>query len=292
MPISKKWKLHLLVLLVIQTISACGYSSSDVVAPKVQSNWVPTISEVNLPIVQQFFPLFEPTRVSPGTSLCGSGPFTPANVAPGSFLGAAQSQGMKATPNGVMVETNGFDSSNLPAPLLSQGTYFDCADNPFTYILDPVSELPLNLYQSQSGIPQTPGAAAESIDLREGGVSLSEIDDTLQFVQQQLAIVLPAVASVDEHNVEVVIEPTIFYVTDTNFGNSWAGGMTESLGGGKYRIHVVVFFMHQPVNGEYTITNWREYLVFEAMNFYLESVGSNVSFGTKLRRGSVIVARP
>jgi hypothetical protein len=269
-------------------VGSCGYSGSGVVAPQVGSNWSPTISGADLAIVQQVFPLYLPTMVSPGTSLCGSGPFLPTNVSPSSFFGAGQSEDMKPTPGGIMVQTNGFDSPNVATPLPSEGTYFDCSDQPFIFNLDVVSPSPLNLYQAQDGIAQTPGAAAESVDLNEGTVSLAEIDSTLQFVKQQLAIALPAVAGVDEHNVEIVIEPTIFYVTDTNFGNTWAGGMTQSLGGGKYRIHVVVFFMYQPVNGNYTVANWKDYLIFEAMNFYLESVGSAVSFDARVSRNRAI----
>lgn len=185
---------------------------------------------------------------------------------------------MKPTPGGIMVETNGFDSPGMVSPLLFQGTYFDCAGNPFTYSLSAVSWSPLNLYQSQDGIQQTAGAATETVDLTEGRVSLTEIDSTLHFVQQQLAIAIPAVANVDEHNVEIVIEPTLFYVTNTSNGNVWAGGMTENLGGGKFRIHVAMFYMHQPVNGVQNVINWKDDLVFEAMNFYLESVNSSVSF--------------
>lgn len=190
---------------------------------------------------------------------------------------------MRPTPNGILVETNGFDSPDMVSPIPPQGTYFDCGDSPFGYAANSPSWSPLNLYQSQIGGEQTAGADTETIDVAEGRVSLSEIDSTLQFVQQQLAIALPAVAKVDEHNVDIVIEPTIFYVTDTNFGDTWAGGMTEDLGGGKYRIHVQVFYISQAVNGVYTATNWRDYLVFEAMNFYLESVGSNVSFSSSVQ---------
>ena len=80
---------------------------------------------------------------------------------------------------------------------------------------------------------------------------------------------LPAVASVEPRRCEVVIEPTIMYVQGSNFGDVWAGGMTVPSGTGTFRIHVVLFY----ITGDRRVTDWREFLVSEAINCYVLAVG-------------------
>lgn len=253
-------------------VGACGVTNG-IVDPHPASSWTPTLDAADVALLQQTFPGFLPPLIAPGTDVCTASQLLPANYSPAEFFGAVAPQPLQTTPLGISVQTNGYDSSQVPTLLPPQVTYFDCMGNQLQADLSILSWSPLNLVQAKMNVPQTPNAVTADVNLQEARVNLVEIDDIFRLVQSQLAILFPQIAQINPSNCEVVIEPTIFYVQNSTQGSSWAGGMTESLGNGRYRIHVMEFSMNQPVSGQVIVTNWKDYLVFESMNFYLESIG-------------------
>ena len=185
------------------------------------------------------------------------------------FFGPPRPQGMKPTSKEILLETNGFDGPQQPQLLPSAGTYFDRQGNQFTFELGQVTLNPLNDLESRMQVPLSPGAPVIVADRRIARLDPAEVAQILQSVQSSMAIKLPEVATVDLRRCEVVIEPSIFFVRGSNFGDTWAGGMTEDLGNANYRLHVMVFY----ISSERRVADWREYLVSEAINFFVLSVG-------------------
>lgn len=115
----------------------------------------------------------------------------------------------------------------------------------------------------------TPGALRIEVDRRESRLDLNEVDRIMYDVRDAVATRLPQVANVDPRNAQIVLEPTIFYVRGSNFGDTWAGGATTPLGNNAYRIRVLFFY----INSQRRVMDWREFLIHEAINFYVMSVG-------------------
>ena len=116
---------------------------------------------------------------------------------------------------------------------------------------------------------QTPGAPIFTYDRRNARIDPSEVESILRAVQTAVATYLPAAAQVDVRQCEVVIEPSIFYMNSSNLGNLWAGGVTHDLGGGRFRLRVMILY----INGNGEVFDWRQFLVDEALNFFVISVG-------------------
>lgn len=270
-PRGRRFLLVLVWFMLPVTLSSCAVTG--IVFPKPGPSWTPTLSPADIAVVRQAFPLFLPAYIAPGFSPCNESSLLPSNFAPAEFFGLPSPQGMKPTLMGLMVESNGYDSLSTPPELPSSVTYFDCSGNPVQVFLSSVSWAPLNLIQQKLGMPQTSGAATIDIDLREARVSFEEIDALFQFVQQQLSIALPQVASVDPRNCSIIIQPTMFYVMGSQDGNTWAGGVTQDAGDGKYLVRVLEYHMNQKAGNVLIVSNWKKYLLFESMNYYLEAIG-------------------
>jgi hypothetical protein len=258
--------------------SGCGYAGSGsggasqgTVDRASCSGCRPILSPQQVAVVQLTFPSFQPEGFSGGIVPTT---FVPANFQPAEFFGPPSTGPTESTPQlGISVLTNGYDNSQEPSQLSSGGTYFTRALVAQQFALGTIQRSPLNLLEQRMGVSLTPDAATLSINLREERVSLSLIDQDMVFIRDQLAIQLPQVENVNPANAQIVIEPSIFYAYGTNFGNIWAGGLTSSLGSDRYLIQLADFYITFDSSGNIVITNWEDYLVDEAINFYVLSIG-------------------
>lgn len=251
-------------------LAGCGLSSgskSGIVQPQVTAAWQPIFSPQEIAVVRQTFPLFQPALIAPGTPLDPT-QFTPYNFAPGMFFGPPNPQGFVATPSGIQLETNGYDQL-VPTTLPGSGTYFDLNGKSYTFTLGTITRSPLNILQGYMGVPQTPNAPTITIDLTKSRVDPAYVDNLMFTLRSQYAMALPDIANVDPRNAQIVMEPTIFYVQGSTFGNTWAGGLLEHLGGSSYKIHLEVFY----IADQQRIFNWADFMIDEALNFYVSSVG-------------------
>lgn len=255
-------------------VSGCGYSSG-IIDPRPGPDWKPFLAPSQISQIQQSFPLFLPELLAPGTDPCSS-QITPFVASPNEFFGAPTPEAPKITPLGIKVWASGYDAQSMTAYLPADVSFFDCAGNPALVHLPTVSWAPLDLIEQKLGQPPVPGAPLSVIDLREGRVSLSEIDQMFTFVKQQVNIALPL--SIDEkpQSCEIVIEPSIFYVG----GFGYAGGLTIPLDDGQYRIYVMMYYISKSSTpGQFIVANWKKYLLFEEMNCILAAGGNgSISF--------------
>ena len=261
----------------IVATSSCGYAGAGDPPGPLSSSACPSCKPILAPqqvsVVQEVFPKFQPEGFSPGTDPLMAPALVPSDFSPAEFLGPPIPAAAEQTPMGISVETNGYDGTAVLSELPSPGVYFDRSLQPHTFTLGVVNRSPLNLLQGRMGVPLTPDAPTVNIDLRASQVNLTRIDEDMVFIRDQLSEQLPAIAGVDPTNAKIVIEPSIFYVYGSNFGNTWAGGVTEATGGGHYMIHLADFYITFDPSGNMVIVNWEDYLVDEAINFYVLSVG-------------------
>lgn len=267
--------------------SGCGYSGGQAKSGGSTSatqgtvdrpaclDCAPILSSQEVAVVRETFPGFEPEEFGPGTNPVTSA-LVPSNFVPADFFGAPDSGSVEYTPVfNIPVTTNGYDGVSGPADVPDQVFYFTRGLTERKIPLGTVYRSPLNLLEQRMGVTLTPDAQTVAIDLRERRVSLSRIDQDMSFIRDQLAIRLPAVANVDPANVHVVIEPSIFYAYGTNDGDIWAGGLTTPLGSGHYLIQLADYYITFDSRGNPIVTNWEDYLVDEAVNFYVLSIGRN-----------------
>jgi hypothetical protein len=229
----------------------------------------PILSDSEVAVVRQTFPAFQPELIAEGFNPNGGGQFTPQNFSPAVFFGPPNTRGMRQTDGGIFLETNGYDGASLVESLPPTGTYFDRLRTPYEFQLGPVELNPLNQLESRMKTSLTSNPPKILLDRRKARVDPADVDLIMYRVRDAVAMRLPAVASVEPRRCEVVIEPTIMYVLRSNFGDVWAGGMTVPLGNGNFRIHVVLFY----ITGDRRVTDWREFLVSEAINCYVLAVG-------------------
>jgi hypothetical protein len=188
---------------------------------------------------------------------------------PALFLGGLVSAESVRTPLGLQVAPNGFDLSDQPMLLPSDGPYFDRQLNQYSFTLGTVDLIPLHNLEGRMHVPLTPNPPILTVDRRRLRIDPNEIDRIMFTVRDSVAMRFPQAMNVDLSRCDIIIEPTIFYITGTNFGNTWAGGAIEELGNGRYRIRVSVFY----INGQRRVADWREFLVHEAINFLVLAIG-------------------
>jgi hypothetical protein len=169
----------------------------------------------------------------------------------------------------VLVETNGFDLPDISDPLPSTGLYYDRQGVQYSFSLNIDTFRPLNDLEQRMGVPLSSNAPTIQVDRRTPKVSMAEVESILFQVRDSLAMRFAEIANVDPARVEIVVEPSTFYVLNSNFGDSWAGGFTRPLNAGRYRIHVMFFY----ISSQRRIADWREYLISEAINFYVLAIG-------------------
>jgi hypothetical protein len=226
-----------------------------------------TVEEIA--IVRKSFPRFMPETFAPGTNPANRSALTLSNFAPALFFGPAQPDVLKLTPSGIRFQANGFDGPSVPDVLETQATYFNPSHGSLQLILDTFALSPLNKIEQRMQLPLSPSAPLVFIDRTRLRVNAAEIDQIMNTVRAALAGPLPSVAGVDLSRCEVVVEPAISYVYGSNFGNVWAVGLTERLGGGYFRIHVCLFY----ISSQGVLIDWRAVLVDEALNFFVLSIG-------------------
>ena len=234
------------------------------------ANWQPVMSQAEIDTVRQTFPNFISPKIAPGTNFAAGSSFSPDTFAPALFFGEPAPRGVQLTLAGVEVDTGGYDGLQQPVLLPDHGTYFDPQNNSYEFQLGPLDVSPLNKLEARMQVPLTANAPVLTISRRSGRVDISDVDRILLAVRSSLAMRLPAIASVDIRKCRVAIEPTIFFVSQSNFGAVWAGGSTQDLGGGNFQIRLSLFYIS---GTRKTITNWQLYLVDEAINFFVLSIG-------------------
>jgi hypothetical protein len=253
-------------LVIVSGCALLSGHSSGILQPHPGADWQPILSPGQISAIRQLFPLYQPALLAPGTPL-DSNALWPGNFAPEMFFGPPNPQGFQLTPAGIRLETNGYDQA-VPPTLPSDGTYYDLNGNPYPFTLAKIVRSPLNILQTYMGVPQTPNAPTIAIDPIKTRVDPTYVDNLMFALRSQYAMALPGIANVNPQNVEIVIEPAIFYVGGSGGGGSWAGGLTEPLGHGRYRIHLQLF---QITKAE--VNNWSDFLIDEGLNFYVLSVG-------------------
>lgn len=249
----------------------CGASNSSngIVGARPGPGWSTILSDQQLTVVRQTFPLFQPELFAPGTDPKSTDSLSPGNFSPALFLGPQSREGMKTTPAGVLLETNGYDASPSSVLLPASGTYFDRRGNAFTFELRTTTIVPLSYLPSQvTSTAALPWPRLDD-DHRKPLVAPEEVDEILLTVHDSVALAVPEVANIPLNACQVKIEPSIFFVSGSNFGNTWSGGMTEEIGNGTSKVHVVIFY----INAEGRVADWREFLAFEAINCYVLAAG-------------------
>ena len=246
-------------------LAGCGLVG-QIVQPKVSTDWSPLLSPADISDVRATFPLFVPDLFAPGSSIANN--LSPNNFAPAEFFGPPDSRGFQPTSIGILVETNGYDGEETPSHFPISGTYFDLNGNRFQFTLSTFTRSPQNILEQYMGVPLTPNAPTVQIDLSIGRVTPAYIDEFMTTLQEQLANALPAIKKVDIRSCQIEIEPSIVYVSKDGSGN-YAGGVTESIGGGKYLSHVAAL----KINSQQDIANWTDYLVDEGLNCLVAAAG-------------------
>ncbi len=272
----RKWSSLLLLLLLAFATYSCtqlsapnpntGVSNSNTV---LAQNASPLLSAQQIATVRETLPHFKPEQFAPGLNPLDAASFAPGNFMPAFFLGDPQSSGFVTTPLGLPVDLRGFDLPDQPMLIPSDGTYFDRQLNKYSFTLGAVDLVPLHNLESRMQLPLTLNPPTLTVDRRGARIDPNEIDRIMFAVKDSVAMRFPQAMNVDLSRCEIIIEPTIFYVTGTNFGNTWAGGAIHELGNGRYRIRVVVFY----INGQRRVADWREFLVHEAINFLVLAIG-------------------
>lgn len=266
---SAKVRQILICLFAAIGLTQCNSSENSIVRPRPDQTWKPALSSEQIAAVQQTFPMFEPELFASNTNPMDRANLNPGNFSPARFFGPGVSNGTIQTSTGVSLQPNGFDSLPQPETLSPAGTYYDPTGRPIPLTFGQVRLVPLNVLEARMGLNPTPNAPSIEFSRRATRIHQVEIDQVIQLVKNSLALRLPEVTNVDPSSCEVVIEPTIFYSTHTNFGSVWVGGLTEPLGMRRYRLHVELFYVH----ADGRISGWREFLQEEAINCFVLAVG-------------------
>ena len=258
-----------LLFTTLSALTSCAGNSDPAQQAQALHSLQPILSAAQVAEVHSTFPNFSPELFDPSINPMDANSLVPATFSPAYFFGPATAGTYSRTTLGLNLNLNGFDSPNQPMYLPSNGIYFDRQGNSFPISLGPFTLVPLNDLEARLNVPLSPNAPVLNLDRRRARIDPAEIDQIMLTVRNSVATKLPAVMGVNFDSCDITIEPAIFYVSATNFGNIWAGGTTERLGNGRYRIRVEVFY----INGQQRIADWREFLVHEAINFFVLSVG-------------------
>lgn len=240
------------------------------VVPKPDASWQPAMTAGQIAVVQSVFPNFQPELFKPGTDPNKRTSLRPSNFQPAMFFGPASTQSSAFTTTaGIEVEARGFDLMSVPPVLPLTAPYFEPDGTPYNldFRLQRISAL--NKIEDRLGKPLTSNGPLIQYDPKNWQVSGDEIDRILTEVQSALAVHLPAVQNVPLRNCRIVIEPTIFFFTGSNYGTTWAVGLTRDPSGGVYTLHLTLFY----VNGVRVQNDWRRVLIDEGINFFVIAIG-------------------
>jgi hypothetical protein len=242
---------------------------TTIVNSKTDSSWQPSLTSAQIAVVQSVFPDFQPELFKPGTNPSMRTELRVANFQPARFFGQGNGQSQfLVTPGGVHVEAHGFDIMTVPPALPMHPPYFEPDGTAYSLDLRLQTISALHKIEERLGLPLSPSGPWIEYDPTNWQVSASEIDRILTDVQASLARRLPQVLNVPLSRCQVAIEPTIFWVRNSNFGDTWAVGLTQSLSGGDYRLHLALFY----VSGERVQNDWRRVLIDEGINCFVLSI--------------------
>ena len=263
------WVLLASALLFAALESGCGSSGGPhIVNPQVGSDWKPGLTAQQIATVRQTFPLFLPALYAPGFGpMSPPESYNPNDLDPEQFFGMPHPRGFKPTPFGILLETNGFDGTQVADPVPTGGTYYDPKGNPYTLDMNVITRCPLNILRGYMNLAPEQSAPLVTIDPTRTRVSPAEIDAFMLTLRGQFAMAIPAIANVDPRNAEIVIEPSYFYVS----GLGYAHGFTEQVDNTHFKIHLSVFDVDRHKN----VSNWQDVMVDEALNFYVYSTGNS-----------------
>ena len=276
MNLRKRTALIAMLLPVAITSASCGATGGGktVVSPdppaSIPSSWEPALTTTEIGMIQQTFPKFTPEVFAPGVNPSDRAKLTPDNFYPAQFFGAENPQGFHATPQGFLLETNGFDQS-VPATLPANGVYIGPTGSDEPYTLGPSTVSPTNIFQLLRRLRPDPNAPSISVDDSQPGITAAQIDSLMLAVQNQLAAIIPAVADVAPSTCHIVIEPTIFTQQTGSATPTYIDGYTSmaSATNPNSTIYVAAFY----INSAGQSYDWQAPLVRQATVFYLNSAG-------------------
>ena len=263
---ARKIQLYACVLLSLALL-ACSRAVGPDVVPREE--WKVVFSAGQIATVRETFPDFEPPKVEPTVSLSDPAKLTGYVFEPARFFGAASPKGYRQLASGALVETNGYD---CPVNLQKNtGTYFDLVGNKQQFALQVRTIDPRNQLRGRMGLPALSSHNSPLITADYGRpcADIAEIQDVIAKTKEALAAEFPEIASVSEIDVRITLEPTIFWVIGSNFGDTWAGGVI-SKDGSQFAVRVILFYIS---NSDFRIADWREFLVWEMTNYYLLKIG-------------------
>lgn len=257
------------VLAGLALASCAGVVPMKMTLPDPAASWQPALTNTEIAIIRQEFPSFLPELFAPGTDPTHRTALTSDNFAPAEFFGPANPQGIKATPYGISLETNGYDQS-VPASLPSSGTYVGPtgADIPFT--LGPTTEYPLNYLEGHVGTTlHNPNGSPLTIDLSKTRVDPSYVDTLMLELRDQFASVYPPIANIDPRSCKIVIESAVFFEHIGSNAPAITDGYTSGIGGnpGPITIHVALFY----ITADGHVYNWADSLIAQAVQFYMSA---------------------
>jgi len=256
-----------LLLLLTCNLLACA-SSSPEVATGV--DWVVVLTMEQISRVRETFPDYEPPKASPAARLSNPAQLTRYSYQPARFFKAPSPTGYRLISKfGLRVENNGYE---CPPNLLKRtGTYFSLQGSAVPFELRQTKFDPRNSLRGRMGVPplQTHSSPIIASDYAMACADLEEIENVIAKTKEAIAAEFPETALVQESDLQITIEPTIFWVAGSNFGDTWAGGATKK-DGSQYQIRVILFYVSQT---DFRIADWREFLVWEMTNYYLLKIG-------------------
>lgn len=189
-------------------------SSSEIILPTACAEGQTILTQQQIELVQSQFSSFQAELYCDGAVASDPTTLTPDNYVPARWFGQTRPFMSQQTPLGVHYESNGFDFADIAFSLPTQIDYFDVDGQPFSV-----------------GLPGDEGN-------RQVRVTATEIDRIFLAVQDTLARQFPEVREVSPSSITVNFQATIFFVTNSNFGDTWAGGATLPDG---RTIHVAFF---------------------------------------------------
>lgn len=253
----------------VLTMNSCVHSTA-IVDSKADASWQSNMTSAQIAVVRSAFPDFQPELFKPGTDPNDRSKLGVSNFQPARFFGPGNQQSqLTTTPAGIIVETLGFDVMMVPPALPLNPPYYDPSGALYNLDLRLQRVSALHKIEERLGMPPSSSGPWIEYDPTGWQVSTVEIDRILSEVRNSIAIQLPQVQNVPLSRCQVRIEPTIFWVQNSNFGNTWAGGLTRSLPGGHYRLHLALFY----VNGQRVQNDWRRLLIDEGINCLVLSIG-------------------
>lgn len=261
-------KSYVFILVTLLMLASCA-GSGDPPQHTPLGHLEPILSTQQVAQVRSTFLDFSPELFDQGANPMDPATFIPGKFSPALFLGPTIPGAYVRTPLGLNVNLNGFDGPNQPMLLPASGTYFDRQLNAYSISLGQYDLVPLYNLENRMQLALTPNPPILTVDRRRLRIDPTEIDRIMFTVKDSVAMRFPQAMNVDLARCDIIIEPTIFYITGTNLGNTWAGGAIEELGNGRYRIRVAVFY----INGQRRVADWREFLVHEAINFLVLAIG-------------------